>query len=89
MMPKHDHRMIVVNNAAEVLELLHRFNVKAVLHGYTHVVETLRYRGCQYITSGSVAGESWRGPKWGIHPEGFGVLNVDGDSISWSYETYG
>lgn len=89
MMPKHDHRMIVVNNAAEVLELLHRYNLKAVLQGHTHVVETLTYRGCRYITSGSVAGESWKGPKWGIHPEGYGLLTVDGDSISWTYETYG
>lgn len=89
MMPKHDWKMIVVNNAAEVLELLHRYNVKAVLQGHTHIVETLQYRGCQYITSGSVAGESWKGPKWGIHPEGFGVLHVEGNSISWSYKTYG
>ncbi len=89
MMPKHDYRMIVVNNAAEVLELLHRYNIKAVLQGHTHIRETLEYRGCQYITSGSVCGESWRGPKWGVHPEGFGVLTVDGASVSWRYRTYG
>lgn len=88
MMPKHDHRRIVVNNAAEVLELLHQYNVKAVLQGHTHICETLQYRGCQYITSGSVCGESWKGPKWGVHPEGFGVLRVDGESIGWSYRTY-
>lgn len=89
MMPKHDHRRIVVNNAAEVLELLHRYNIKAVLQGHTHICETLQYRGCQYITSGSVCGESWKGPKWGVHPEGFGVLRVEGGAISWSYRTYG
>ncbi len=88
MMPKHDHKLIVVNNAAPVLELLHRYNVKAVLQGHTHIVETLQYRNCQYITSGSVCGESWKGPKWGVHPEGYGVLNVDGGNIHWTYRTY-
>lgn len=89
MMPKHDHRRIVVNNAAEVLELLHGYNLKAVLQGHTHICERLEYRGCQYITSGSVCGESWKGPKWGVHPEGFGLLKVEGDTISWNYRTYG
>ncbi len=89
MTPKHDAAMIVVNNAAVVLELLHQYNIKAVLQGHTHICETLQYRGCQYITSGSVCGQSWRGPKLGVHREGFSVLQVEGDSISWRYRPYG
>ncbi|MCX6619536.1 MAG: metallophosphoesterase [Acidobacteria bacterium] len=89
MMPKHNWQLIVVNNAAEVLELLHQYNLKAVLQGHTHVCETLQYRGCQYITSGSVSGRSWTGPMWGVHPQGFGLLQVDGDSLSWTYHPYG
>jgi len=85
MRPKQDRRMIVVQNAADVLELLAQYNVKMVLQGHTHVIETLQYRGIQFVTSGSVAGESWKGPKWGQHPEGFGVLDVEGDEIRWSY----
>lgn len=88
MMPKHDPRRIVVQNASDVLELLHQYNVKAVLQGHTHVCEKIDYRGCQYVTSGSVCGESWRGPKWGVHPEGFGLLRVQGETLTWTYRTY-
>lgn len=80
---------LVVARARPVLELLHRYNIKAVLQGHTHICENLHYRGCQYITSGSVCGEWWKGPRLGVHPEGFGLLTVEGDSIRWDYRTYG
>lgn len=89
MTPKHDGTMIVVQNAAPVLELLHEYNVKAVLQGHTHICETLEYRGCQYITSGSVCGQSWRGPKLGVHKEGFGILTVRNGVLSYRYQPYG
>ncbi len=89
MMPKHDWKLIVVNNAADVLSLLHQYNLKAVLQGHTHVCEVVEYRGCQYITSGSVAGESWRGPKWGVHPQGFGLVRVRHGQLSWTYHPCG
>lgn len=89
MMPVHDPSIIVVNNAKPVLELLHQYNIKAVLQGHTHVCERLEYRGCQYLTSGSVCGQSWRGPKYGVHREGFAILRVAGGEISWSYQPYG
>ncbi|MBS1826937.1 MAG: metallophosphoesterase [Acidobacteria bacterium] len=89
MTPKHDATMIVVQNAAPVLELLHQYNVKAVLQGHTHICETLEYRGCQYITSGSVCGQSWRGPKLGVHKEGFGILTVRNGVLSYRYQPYG
>ncbi len=88
-MPNHDPTMIVVNNASPVLELLHQYNIKAVLQGHTHVCERLEYRGCQYLTSGSVCGQSWRGPKYGVHREGFAILRVAGGEISWTYQPYG
>lgn len=84
-----DPKMVVVNNARTVLELLHQYNIKAVLQGHTHICEVLEYRGCRYITSGSVSGRSWTGPQFGVHPEGFGILRVNGDAISWSYKPYG
>ncbi len=89
MTPQHDATMIVVQNATRVLELLHQYNVKAVLQGHTHVCETLEYRGCQYITSGSVCGQSWRGPKLGVHKEGFGILTVKNGEIRYRYQPYG
>lgn len=80
---------LVVVRPKPVLDLLHQYNIKAVLQGHTHICENLVYRGCQYITSGSVCGEWWKGPRLGVHREGFGVLKVDGDSIQWSYHPYG
>lgn len=78
----------VVTNSRDVLALLSDYNVKAVLQGHTHVRETLDYKGCQYITSGAVSGNWWKGARLG-HPEGFALLTVKDDAISWEYRTYG
>jgi Icc protein len=78
----------LVTNSREVLEVLWPYRPKAVLQGHTHIRETILYDGCQFITSGAVCGNWWKGPREG-HPEGFGVLTVQGDEIHWRYETYG
>ena len=78
----------LVTNARQVLEVLAPYRLKAVLQGHTHIRETVIYNGCQFITSGAVCGNWWKGARLG-HPEGFGVLTVKGDEISWRYETYG
>ncbi len=78
----------VVVNAKDALDLFAKYNVKAVLQGHTHVREIVSYNGCQYITSGAISGNWWKGSRLG-HPEGFGLLTVKGDSINWEYKTYG
>ena len=78
----------LVTNASEILTLLANYNVKAVLQGHTHIRETVLYNNTQFITSGAVSGNWWKGARIG-HPEGFGVLTVTGDQITWRYETYG
>jgi len=78
----------VVGNARNVLDLLWPYNLKAVLQGHTHIRETVTYNRCQFITSGAVCGNWWKGLRLG-HPEGFGVLTVKNGEISWRYETYG
>ncbi len=79
---------ISIVNAKKVWELIQPYNVKAVLQGHLHINEKMEYFDTQYITTGAVCGNWWKGPRMG-HPEGFAVLDVDGDSISWRYETYG
>ena len=79
---------LTVGNAREVLNLLWPYNLKAVLQGHTHVREIIKYSGCQFITSGAVCGNWWRGLRMG-HPEGFGVLRVHNGEVEWRYETYG
>ncbi|MBX5495186.1 MAG: metallophosphoesterase [Bryobacteraceae bacterium] len=86
--PGASTRNIVVTNSRDVLAVLAKYNVKAVLQGHTHVRETVLYKGCQFITSGSVCGNWWKGERMG-HPEGFAVLTVRGETIEWSYQTYG
>ncbi len=78
----------LVTNAREVLEILWPHEPVAVLQGHTHIRETLHYRGCQFITSGAVCGNWWKGPRES-HPEGFGVLTVQGGNLTWRYETFG
>lgn len=78
----------LVTNAQDVLAILAPYNVKAVLQGHTHIRENVLYNGCQFITSGAVCGNWWKGARLG-HPEGFAVLTVKGDTVSWRYETYG
>ncbi len=77
-----------VFNSVEVLELFAQHNLKAVLQGHSHIRENITYKGCQFITSGAVSGNWWKGLRNG-HPEGFAVLTVQGDQISWEYKTYG
>lgn len=80
---------LLLGNGMELQKLFAKHNVKAVLQGHTHVVEECDYLGTKYITGGAVCGDWWKGYRLGVHPEGFGVFDVDGDSITWAYQTYG
>ena len=75
-------------NAKAVLEVLWRHNVKMVLQGHSHLVERVEYNGCQFISSGAVCGNWWRGKRL-FDAEGYGLIEVNGDRASWSYRTYG
>jgi 3',5'-cyclic AMP phosphodiesterase CpdA len=80
--------MLRVTNGKQVLDMLWPYNLKMVLQGHTHIREVVNYRGCQFITSGAVSGNWWRGARFG-HPEGFGLVTATGDDASWQYDTYG
>jgi len=80
---------LVVANGNEVRTLLAKHNVKAVLQGHTHIVEEIDYLGTKYITGGAICGEWWKGPRLGVHPEGFAICDVDGDTFKWEYVPYG
>jgi 3',5'-cyclic-AMP phosphodiesterase len=79
---------VVITNAKEVLSFCAGYNIKLLLQGHLHVVEDHRYLGSQYITSGAVCGNWWKGLRLG-HPEGFAVYTIQGEQIQWSYHTYG
>lgn len=77
-----------VANAAEVLKVIEPYRVIAVLQGHTHVNEVVSYKGCEFITSGAVCGDWWKGPRWSF-PEGFTVLSLRGGKLEHRYETFG
>jgi Icc protein len=82
------YNTMTVANAPDVLQIFENANVLAVLQGHTHVNEVVTYKNTQYITSGAVCGNWWRGPRMGT-PEGFTVVSLRQGKISWRYETYG
>jgi 3',5'-cyclic AMP phosphodiesterase CpdA len=79
---------IVVENAAEVVALLEKFPVKLVLQGHTHINERVNWKGMNFITTGAVSGNWWKGPRLGF-PEGYAVVDISGDNVSWRFESYG
>ncbi len=79
---------LVITNAHEVLGLLEPYPVVAVLQGHTHINECVLYKDRQYLTSGAVCGNWWKGPSWG-HPEGFTVISIREGKLTHRYETYG
>jgi Icc protein len=78
----------VVVNSKEVLDLFKDHNLKLVLQGHLHYYETLYVFGTNYVTAGSVAAAWWKGPYLGTE-EGFLLLNVKGEDVSWEYVDYG
>ncbi len=75
-------------DAKKLRELFEAHNVKLVLQGHVHIRERFDYNGVTYITSGAVSGSWWNGPRFG-HPEGYAVVEIDGDGFTWTYHTFG
>jgi 3',5'-cyclic AMP phosphodiesterase CpdA len=78
---------LVVENARTVVDLLLKHNVKAVLQGHTHICEKVEYKGCQFVTTGAVCGDWWKGPRLGF-PNGFTVATVSTSGIQFQYIAY-
>ncbi|MBD3288854.1 metallophosphoesterase [candidate division KSB1 bacterium] len=79
---------LVVTNANDIVKLAAPYNLKLVLQGHLHTVEEIKYKGVSYITGGAVSGNWWKGARFGF-PEGYIVVDVNGEDISWEYKTYG
>jgi 3',5'-cyclic AMP phosphodiesterase CpdA len=79
---------LVVTNSQEVLDLFERHTLRLVLQGHLHLVEEITYDGTTFLTGGSVCGAWWRGARDQFE-EGFVVLDIEGDSMSWRYVDYG
>ena len=81
---------LVLADGKELFDLTRKHpGVIAVLQGHTHVVEDVDYAGTRWITGGAVSGDWWKGPRLGIHPEGFTVFDWDGKTLEREYVAYG
>ena len=79
----------IVKNGKTFKEMIQNHNVKAVFQGHTHIVEEIDYLGVRYITGGAICGDWWKGKRLGVHPEGFSVVTISGDDLTWQYVPYG
>lgn len=79
----------MVANAYALRKDLLKHDLRLVLQGHVHVRERIDYGKISYIQSGAVSGQWWKGPTIGEHPEGYGVIDVDGDDFTYHYESYG
>jgi 3',5'-cyclic-AMP phosphodiesterase len=82
------NRQIGITNSLEVLELFKDRNLQLVMQGHLHRDEQLRLEGCKFVMSGAICGRWWAGANLATE-EGFGVLDVDGADVQYSYHDYG
>jgi len=79
---------LVVKNSKQVLDLFKEHRLKLVLQGHLHYVEDIYSKGIHFITGGAVCAKWWQGPLDGMN-EGFMMISVTGENISWNYVEFG
>jgi len=79
---------LVVDNSDKVFKICKPYQLNTVLQGHLHIVEDIGWRDTRFITGGAVCGSWWDGSYYGF-PEGFVVVDVEGNNFYWKYETYG
>lgn len=82
------HNWTFVVNAREVLRILRKHDVLAVLQAHSHVYERIELNGISFITTGAVAGADWHGSFLGT-PEGYTEITISGCTVESRYTTYG
>lgn len=73
-----------VANSSQVIPLLEKYGVVALLQGHTHIVESVHHHGIEYLTGGAVCGAWWRGAQFGDR-EGVTLVTVEDGSITSRY----
>ena len=84
--PAPSHR--VIGNNKEVLKCFAEHNLILVLQGHLHVNEKIVWKGTTFITGGAVCAKWWRG-NWHGTDEGFGIVSLKNNEITWKYVNYG
>ena len=79
---------LIVENAKEVLDLFKAHNLKLVLQGHLHFFEDIYVGNTHFITGGAVCSKWWQGKLDGLE-EGFLILKVKDQSITYEYKDFG
>jgi Icc protein len=81
---------LIITNARDVLLLFWDYNLKLVLQGHLHFLEDIYINEqVHFITGGAVCGRWWRNKPETTPEEGFLLVRVNGEEITWDYIDYG
>jgi len=81
---------LVINNSSEVLGLFSEYNLKLVLQGHLHFLEDIFIQNqVHFITGGAVSGKWWANEPESKPEEGFVMIHVKGEELTWEYVDFG
>jgi 3',5'-cyclic AMP phosphodiesterase CpdA len=81
---------LVIGNSSQVLRLFTGYNLKLVLQGHLHYLEDIYVQNqTHFITGGAVCGRWWNNEPDSKPEEGFVMVHVKGDELTWEYVDYG
>jgi len=81
---------LVIRNTPEVLALFSDHNLKLVLQGHLHYLEDIYVQNqVHFITGGAVSGKWWKNEPDSKPEEGFVMVHVKGEDLSWEYVDFG
>lgn len=81
---------LIIENSHEVLALFSDHNLKLVLQGHLHYLEDIYVQNqVHFITGGAVSGQWWNNEPDSQPEEGFVMVRIKGEDLTWEYIDYG
>lgn len=81
---------LVIKNSREVLALFSEYNLKLVLQGHLHYLEDIYVQNqVHFISGGAVSGKWWNNEPDSKPEEGFVMIHVKGEELTWEYVDIG
>ncbi len=81
---------MVASNSREVLQLFSDYQLKLVLQGHLHFLEDIYIQNqVHFITGGAVSGKWWNNEPDSKPEEGFVMVHIRGEELTWEYVDFG
>jgi 3',5'-cyclic AMP phosphodiesterase CpdA len=81
---------LLIENSRQVLALFSDYNLRLVLQGHLHFLEGIHVQDqVHFITGGAVCGKWWNNGPESKPEEGFVMVHIKGEELSWEYVDYG